>query len=266
MAEIVADPAPSDQYVQSLARGLSVIEAFGADHPEMTLSEVAAATGLTRAAARRFLLTLVELGFARQRDGRFALTPRVLRLGTAYLSGLGLPEIAQPHLERLSAEVDQSTNAAVLDGSDVVYVTRAAKRRIMTVAITVGTRFPAFATSLGRVLLAALPPEELDAYFATADLTPPTERALHDEAGLRRVLARVRKQGYAVSDQQLAAGLRSIAVPVTGRAGRVVAAVNVSTAASRTTLEAIRRDLVPSLLATAARISADLPAAARRVS
>ena len=249
-------PAPSDEYVQSLARGLAVIEAFGAERPELTLSEVAAATGLTRAAARRFLLTLVALGYARQHDGRFSLTPRILRLGTAYLSGLGLPEIAQPHLERLSARVNESTSAAVLDGTDIVYVARVAKRQIMTVGITVGTRFPAFATSMGRVLLAALPAAELDAYFADAELSPPTDRTVATEHELRRVLARVRHQGYAYSDQELAPGLRSIAAPVPRPDGSVAAAINVSS----TTAHDPVTEFAGPLQETAAAIAAGLAA------
>lgn len=249
-----ARTAPSDQHVQSLARGLAVIETFGADRSELTLSEVAAATGLTRAAARRFLLTLVGLGYARQRDGRFALTPRVLRLGTSYLSALGLPDLAQPHLEALSAEVGESTNAAVLDGAEVVYVARVAKRQILDVAITVGTRLPAFATSLGRVLLAGLPAAELDVFLASADLTSPPGRGVHDEVGLRELLGDVGEQGYAATDQDLAAGLRSIAAPVRDARGAVVAAVNVSSTTAR---DPVREFLVP-LRRTAEAISLDL--------
>jgi IclR family transcriptional regulator, pca regulon regulatory protein len=250
----MANPAPSDQFVQSLARGLAVIEAFGADRPELTLSEVAEVTGLSRAAARRFLLTLVELGFARQSYGRFALTSRVLRLGTAYLSGLGLPEIAQPHLERLSATVGESTSAAVLDGTDIVYVARVATRQIMTVGITVGTRFPAFATSMGRALLADLEPEELDAFFLAADLTPPTEKTIADEKQLRELLARVRRQGYAYNDQELAPGLRAVATPIRDRTGRPVAAINISS----TTAHDPVREFVEPLKEAAAAIAADL--------
>jgi IclR family pca regulon transcriptional regulator len=246
--------APSDEFVQSLARGLAVIETFGAERPDLTLSEVAEAVGLSRAAARRFLLTLVELGFARQTDSRFTLTPRVLRLGTAYLSGLGLPEIAQPHLERLSATVGESTSAAVLDGTDIVYVARVATRRIMTVGITVGTRFPAFATSMGRVLLAGLGPEQLDEFFESADLTPPTDRTVADETQLRPLLAAVRQQGYAYNDQELAPGLRSIAAPVCDRTGRVVAAINISSTVAHDPV----REFVGALRQTAADIGADV--------
>ena len=175
-------PVVAEEFVQSLARGLQVITAFSGDRPRMSLSEVAVATGLSRASARRFLHTLVELGYVRTDGKQFELTPHVLRLGTAYLSGLGLPQLAQPHLERLSAEVGESTSAAVLDGTDIVYVARVSTRRIMTVGITVGTRFPAFATSMGRVLLAYQGAAELDAYFLTADLRPPTPRTVHTES------------------------------------------------------------------------------------
>src|SRR5512139_1746855 len=148
-------------FVQSLERGLAVIRAFDRDHPELTLSEVATATGVTRAAARRFLLTLAELGYVRS-DGRlFALTPRVLELGYAYLSSMSLPEVAEPHLEALVATVNESSSVSVLDGTDVVYVARVPTSRIMTVSISVGTRFPAYATSMGRVLLAGLDDAEL---------------------------------------------------------------------------------------------------------
>jgi IclR family pca regulon transcriptional regulator len=219
----------SEEFVQSLARGLQVITAFDAERPRQSLSDVAAATGMSRAAARRFLHTLVELGYVRTDGKTFELTPQVLRLGTAYLSGLGLPQLAQPHLERLSADLGESSSAAVLDSTDIVYVARAASRRIMTVGITVGTRFPAFATSMGRVLLAALNPADLDTYFVRADLTPPTERARHTEPVLRAILAATAAQGWAEVDSELEAGLYSLAAPIRERSGRVVAAVNVST-------------------------------------
>lgn len=249
-------PVASDQFVQSLARGLSVITAFDEHHSEMTLSEVAARTELSRATARRFLHTLVELGLVRT-DGRaFALTPQVLRLGTAYLSGLGLPALAQPHLERLSAEVGESTSASVLDGTDIVYVARVATRRIMSIGITVGTRFPAHATSMGRVLLAGMPPETLDSYFASADLTPLTPRTIDDEAGLRRELDKVRAQGWCFVDQELELGLRSIAVPVVDSLGDVVAALNVS--APTVSDDDLMSSTLPALQRTAQAVTADL--------
>ncbi|MDG4831360.1 IclR family transcriptional regulator C-terminal domain-containing protein [Solwaraspora sp. WMMD1047] len=246
------------EFVQSLERGLAVIRAFDADHPQLTLSEVARATGLTRAAARRFLLTLVELGYMRT-DGRlFSLRPRILELGYAYLSSLSLPEVAQPHMEALVAEVHESCSVSVLDGDEVVYVARVPTKRIMTVAISVGTRFPAYATSMGRVLLAGQPADWLDSYLATAELRPLTRRTVTDPARLRTVLARIRSQGYAIVDQELEEGLRSLAAPIRDEHGVVVAAVNVSARASRGSSEVIRRELLPPLLATARRIEEDL--------
>jgi IclR family pca regulon transcriptional regulator len=248
----------AEHFVQSLERGLAVIRAFGPEDPELTLSDVARRTGLTRAAARRFLLTLADLGYVRF-DGRlFALTPRVLELGYAYLSSLTLPEVAEPHLERLAAEVRESSSVSVLDGDEIVYVGRVPTSRIMRVSINVGTRFPAYATSMGRVLLAALPDGELEAYLARAEVRPLTPRAIGSTEKLRAELERIRSQGWALVDQELEEGLRSIAVPIHGRDGSVVAAVNVSAHATRSTKEAIRRDLLPPLQATAERIEADL--------
>jgi IclR family transcriptional regulator, pca regulon regulatory protein len=245
-------------FVQSLERGLAVIRAFDAQRPELTLSEVARHCDLTRAAARRFLLTLADLGYVRT-DGRlFRLTPRVLELGYAYLSSLSLPEVAAPHLERLVAEVHESSSMSVLDGDDIIYVARVPTARIMTVSINVGTRFPAYATSMGRVLLAALPPGELATYLGRATLSRLAPRTITSAEGLRAELDRVRAQGWAIVDQELEAGLRSVAAPVRDRAGVTVAAINVSVHASRTTLDGIRRKLVPPLRAAAAAIERDL--------
>jgi IclR family pca regulon transcriptional regulator len=244
-------------FVQSLQRGLAVIRAFDAQHPKLTLSEVATITGVTRAAARRFLLTLVELGYVRTDGRRFSLTARVLELGYAYLSSLSLPEVAEHHLEALVAEVNESTSVSVLDGPDIVYVTRVPVSRIMTVAISVGTRFPAYATSMGRVLLAGLAPDELETYLAQVRPRPLTSRTVTSVATLRAELARVRAQGWALVNQELEEGLRAVAAPIRDPDGTVVAAVNLSAHASRT-LESMRRDLLPPLLATAARIQADL--------
>src|SRR6478609_10777557 len=222
-------PAASDQYVQSLARGLAVIRAFDTEHPKMTLTEVAARTELTRATARRFLHTLAELGYVRTDGKIFALTAKVLQLGYAYLSGLSLPQLAQPHLEELSLELGESTSAAVLEGTDIAYIARVSTRRIMTVGITVGTRFPAYATSMGRVLLAHLSPDELDAYFVAADLAPPTPHTVHTEAELRLLLVDVARRGWAEVDQELEVGLYSLAAPIRDADQQVVAAINVST-------------------------------------
>jgi IclR family pca regulon transcriptional regulator len=258
-------PERDTDFVQSLERGLAVICAFDRTHAELTLSEVAATTGVTRATARRFLLTLCRLGYVRT-DGRFfSLTPRVLELGYAYLSGLSLPEVAEPHLEALVAEVNESSSVSVLDGGDVVYVARVPVSRIMTVAISVGTRFPAYATSMGRVLLAGLSDVDLDAYLERANLHRLTGRTVTTAASLRTELAKVRGQGYALVDQELEEGLRSLAAPIRDRSGAVVAALNISAHASRTSLETMRRAFVPPLLAAANRISADLPVTTRRL-
>jgi len=244
------------EFVQSLERGLAVIRAFGADEPRLTLADVARRSGLTRAAARRFLLTLVELGYVRSDGKHFELTPRVLELGYAYLSSLSLPEIAEPHLERLAARVRESSSVSVLDGDDIVYVGRVPTSRIMRVAINVGTRFPAYATSMGRVLLAAL--DDLDDYLARLEIRPLTPHAIATPEELRAELERVREQGWALVDQELEEGLRSLAAPIRDAGGRVVAAVNVSAHASRAPLAAVRRELLPPLLETAANIEADL--------
>lgn len=251
-------PGPGDQFVQSLARGLEVIVAFDADHPEMTLAQVAQRTGYSRATARRFLHTLVELGYMRTDGKSFALTPQVLGLGTAYLSGLGLPQIAQPHLEALSAQLGESTSVAVLDGTDIVYVARVATRRIMSVGIAVGTRFPAYATSMGRVLLAALDDAALDSVLERTDLKPLTPRTIHEPAELRRELERVRAQGWALVDQELERGLTSMAAPILDGRGTAVAALNVSAATMDDTPQ-IDRARDP-LLQSARAIGADLAA------
>jgi len=255
---VQVDTGRGTAFVQSLERGLAVIRAFDAEHAELTLSDVARATGLTRAAARRFLHTLVELGYMRT-DGRlFALRPRILELGYAYLSSMGLPEVAQPHLETLVSQVHESSSVSVLDGEDVVYVARVPTKRIMTVTIAVGTRFPAYATSMGRVLLAAQPDEWLDEYFDRADLRPLTRYTTVEERLLRALLEHVREQGWSLVDQELEEGLRSIAVPIHDPTGKVVAAVNVSAHASRGSSDSIRDELLPHLRTAATAIEHDL--------
>ncbi len=253
-----AAQARDSDFVQSLDRGLAVIRAFGPDRERLSLSEVARATGLTRAAARRFLLTLVKLGYVRSDGREFSLRPRVLELGYAYLSGLAMPEIAAPHLEELVAKLRESSSISVLDGHHIVYVARVPTKRIMTVAISVGTRFPAFATSMGRVLLAGLSEEELERYLAEATFEPLTARTVTDPARLREIIREVGKQGYAIVDQELEEGLRAVAAPIRGSGDGVIAAINVSAHASRVSLTAMRAELLPSLLETARQIEADL--------
>ncbi|KUN78110.1 IclR family transcriptional regulator domain-containing protein [Streptomyces griseoruber] len=244
-------------FIEALARGLEVITAFAPQRPVMSLSEVAAATGLARPTARRILLTLEELGYVRSSDKGFALTPRVLDLGTAYIGSLGLWDIARPHMERLVARTRESCSVAQLDGSDIVYVARVAVPKIVTLAVQIGTRFPALQTSLGKVLLAALEPEELERTLAIptrSGLAPrwqpgPDER----NAALREVRAR----GWALADEDLALGIRSVAVPLRDGEGRVIAAVNVNVHAAETSVRTLLDDHLPLVLQVAGDISGD---------
>lgn len=251
-------PAQNSDFVQSLERGLAVIRAFDAEHRELALSDVARSTGLTRAAARRFLLTLVKLGYVNFSQGRFSLRPRVLELGYAYLSSLSLPEVAIPHMEELVAQVNESCSISVLDDTDIVYVARVPTRRIMSITLAVGTRLPAFVTSMGRVLLAALPDDELEERLSRIEITALTSRTVKDKDALRAILAAVRRQGYAATDQELEEGLRSVAAPLRGPSGTVTAALNVSVHASRASMPVLRRDFLPLTLRTAAAIEEDL--------
>lgn len=255
-----AAPEPVEGFVQSLARGLAVIRAFDAEHPELSLSDVARRADMPRAAARRFLRTLETLGYVRgpSTASTFSLTPRVLELGFSYLSALSLPEIVQPHLERLSREVDESVSAAVLDGADVVYIARVPTRRIMSVRITIGTRFPAFATSMGRVLLAGMTGAAASDALAASDLRSFTDRTVTDPAALLGELDRVREQGWSLVDGELEPGLRSVAAPLHGRDGVVVAAMNVSTSATRDSVEHLTQTYVPRLLDAARAIDEEL--------
>lgn len=226
----------------------------------MTLTEVATATGLTRAAARRFLLTLRELGYVASQGRRFRLTPRVLELGYAFLSSLRLPEIAQPYLENVSRAINESCSICVLDRTEIVYVARCAAERIMSVTLSVGTRLPAHATSMGRVLLAGLPPEELDDYLRGVTLRSFTPKTVTDEVRLRRILAKVSERGYAFVDQELELGLLSIAVPLRNGHGRVSAAVNVSAHAGRITRVHMEKEYLPHLREAASEIERSLTA------
>src|ERR1700722_598185 len=240
-------PARNSDFVQSLERGLAVIRAFGPDREHLSLSEVAEATGLTRAAARRFLLTLLQLGYVRSDGRKSSLRPRVLELGYAYLSGLSLPDVAAPHMEELVARLHESSSISVLDGQHIVYVVRVPTKRIMTVAISVGTRFPAYATSMGRVLLASLPPAAFEQYLAEAVLEPLTARTVTDKARLREIIAEVAGQGYAIVDQELEEGLRAVAAPIRGAQDTGTAAINISAHASRVSVDELRDGIVPAL-------------------
>ncbi|WP_307813357.1 IclR family transcriptional regulator C-terminal domain-containing protein [Streptomyces sp. N35] len=251
------------EFIESLARGLTVLTAFGATRPEPTLSAVAEATGLARATARRALITLEHLGYVTSYERTFRLTPRVLGLGFPLLSRTSLPEIAKTHLAALAKQVHDSASLAVFAGEDIQYVARIATSRIMSVNITVGTRFPAYATSMGRVLLADLPQGERTARLERITPEALTPRTVTDRTRLGDVLDRTARRGYALVDEELEEGLRSIAVPVRDGAGRTVAAVNVAMHSSRRTVTQCRTDVLPLLRETARRIEAELHIAGR---
>ena len=248
--------------MQSLQRGLAVIRAFDADNPTLTLSDVARSTGLARAAARRFLLTLVDLGYIRVDGRQFRLSPQVLELGRPYLSSFTLPEIALPHLRDMTDALRESSSLAVLDGTDIVYVAHAPAKRILSITIDIGTRDPAFATSLGRVLLAGQDDDWLDHYLATVELPTITPRTINTPDKLRSELMRIRRQGWALVDQELEDGLRAIAAPIHDEHGNVIAAANLAVHASRWNNDAIRHTLLPRLLQATAAIERDTHAAA----
>ncbi len=246
------------EHVQSLERGLAVLRAFGAERPRMTLSEVAGAVGIARATARRFLFTLERLGYVESDGKHFWLKAQTLSLGYAYLSSLPWWQVAQPFMEEVSARLSESCSASVLEGGEIVYVARVAAKRIMSINLSLGSRLPAYATSMGRVLLAELCPAALDAYFRETRLEPLTSRTLVEEPGLRRVLERCRKEGYALVDQELEEGLRSIAVPLRDRSGRAIAALNVSTPAAAVPKADLVRRHLPALRQAASRTSETL--------
>lgn len=251
-----APPRPGDTYVQSFARGLAVIRSFDAGAPAQTLSEVAQRTGLTRAGARRILLTLEQLGYVESQGRQFRLTAKILDLGFAYLSSLPLWNLAEPVMESLAAELRESCSAAVLDGTEIVYVMRVPTRNIMSVTLGIGSRLPAWCTSMGRVLLAGLPDDELRRRLAAASpRTPYTARTLTAEADLLAAIDAARRQGWCLVDQELEDGLVSLAAPIRDRAGRTIAALNVSGQANRTPAAMMIERLRPPLVDAAARIS-----------
>lgn len=262
--------ADSPDFVVSLARGLDIIKAFAVSEPgqnvpvnmrpadAMTLSEVAEKTGLARAVVRRFLYTLVDLGYVITDGKYFRLTAKILDLGFAYLSSFSLPKIAERFLEEVTLETKESSSASVLDGHDIVYVARVQTRRIMSVSLGIGSRLPAFCTSMGRVLLAHLPPESLEQYFKTAKLSAFTEKTIDQPEALRKELSSVAKQGFALVDQELELGLRSLAVPVFAARGRAVAAINIGTQAARTTKTQLLQEYLPVLRKAAKNISSCL--------
>jgi IclR family pca regulon transcriptional regulator len=244
-------------FVEALARGLDVLACFSAERPAMSLSEVAAQVGLARPTARRLLLTLEELGFVRSAGGQFQLTPRVLGLGMAYIGALGLWDIARPHLAELVAVTGESSSMAQLDGSDIVYVARVAVPKLITLRVEIGTRFPAAQTSQGKVLLAALSPDQLAEVLATPSRSglPPYIGSSPEQ--LAAELTDVRARGWALADEELAPGIRSVAVPVRDGAGVVRAGMNVTVHAAETSIDRLLAEHLPRLLRTAGDISAE---------
>ena len=250
----------SRDYVQSLARGLAVLGAFDAEHATMSLAGIAARAGLSRAVARRLVLTLEHLGYVRALGREYSLSPRVLELGFGCLGSLKLTDLAQPLIEQLARRINHSCSMAVLDGQSIVYVLRVPVRRVMTVALGVGARLPAFSASMGRVLLAGLPEADLDTWLAACRPVRHTPHTVTDLRRLRRIIRDVRREGYAYVEQELELGLCSLAVPVHDREERVVAALNASmpfhSGASRHALV----DVLPQLRDTAISIGQALPA------
>jgi IclR family pca regulon transcriptional regulator len=241
--------------LQGLERGLAVIQAFGHDTPSMTLSEVARQTHMSRATARRILLTLEGLGFVRSDGRQFALSPRVLSLGWSYLSSLNLWEIARPFMQDLSAEVQETCSACTLDLPDIVFVARVPTKRILMMSLGVGSRLPAYATAMGRVLLASLPDEEVAAHLAASALEPLTHRTTTDPERLAAIVAAVREQGFALVDEELELGLRSLSVPLTTMDGQTLAALNLCAATARVSVEEMHARHLPAMRRTACAIS-----------
>jgi IclR family pca regulon transcriptional regulator len=248
-------PSAHRESVQGLRRGFAVIKAFSADARELTIADVAVRTGLPRAVARRYLFTLEELGCVVHTGTSFRLTPRLLDLGFTYLSTIPVATFAQPFLERVVAKLHESSSIGVLDGRDCVYVARIPAKRIMSINLAVGSRLPAHATSMGKVLLAHLPAERLDEYFAGGPLPRLTKHTLYEESSLRQELDRIRARGWALCDQETEVGVRAVAAPIFDRTHQVHAALNVGSHASRVQMRTLKRDYLPVVIDAARRIS-----------
>jgi IclR family transcriptional regulator, pca regulon regulatory protein len=247
--------AGSGEFVEALARGLDVIKAFGPTALSLTVSDVAQRTGLARPTARRLLMTLEQLGYVRVVDGVYTLTTRTLELGTSYISALGMWEVARPHLEALVRQTGESSSMSQLDGSDIVYTARVPVAKIIAFSVKIGTLFPATATSMGRVLLADRSDEELDEILATPSRSGIIPRVTPTRAELDESLALIRERGWAMSDEMLSVGVRSIAAPVRDASGRTAAAMNVTVHAAETSIEHLTGEYLPLLLETAAAVS-----------
>ena len=253
------DAMTDPSFMTSLARGLAVVQAFSDSRKPQTIANISQKTGIPRAAVRRCLHTLRELGYVDAELNNFSLRPKVLTLGYSYLSSTPLTVSAQPYLNSISRTLNESSSLAVLDDGEVLYVARAATSRVMSVALNTGSRLPAYCTSLGRVILAHLPPAELDHYLANTRLRAMTKNTVISQKGLREILAGVREDGYAVNDEELELGLRSIAVPVRGASGTVLAALNVGAQAARVSVRQLEKEFLPVLLKGAQELSILLP-------
>ncbi|APW39069.1 IclR family transcriptional regulator [Rhodoferax koreense] len=255
LAESPSTPAPGDSYVQSFARGLEVIRSFSAQAPSQTLSEVADRAGLTRAGARRILLTLQTLGYVVTDGRQFRLTPRILDLGFAYLSSMPIWNLAEPVMESLVEQVKESCSAAALDGTDIVYVMRVPTHKIMRISLGVGSRLPAYCTAMGRMLLADLPVDEVVERLRRSEIRALTKHTITDTETLLARIAQARKQGWCLVNQELEEGLIALAAPLVNRAGRTVAALNISGQVNRTTAKVMQETMLPALLAATREMS-----------
>ncbi|HEU4846321.1 MAG TPA: IclR family transcriptional regulator C-terminal domain-containing protein [Burkholderiaceae bacterium] len=253
------DALTDPSFMTSLARGLAVVQAFSDSRKPQTIANISQKTGIPRAAVRRCLHTLRELGYVDAELNNFSLRPKVLTLGYSYLSSTPLTVSAQPYLNNISRALNESSSLAVLEDDEVLYVARAATSRVMSVALNTGSRLPAYCTSLGRVMLAYLPADELDQYLARTRLRPMTEHTVTSVKRLREILAGVRQAGYAVNDEELELGLRSIAVPVRGASGKVLAALNVGAQAARVSVRQLEQEFLPVLQRGAQELAILLP-------
>ncbi|QGK70992.1 helix-turn-helix domain-containing protein [Allosaccharopolyspora coralli] len=244
-------------YIQSIERGFAVLRAFDADRPSPTLAEIAAATELSRPTVRRILITLQKLGYVHGAEGRWRLTPRVLSIAQHYSTSNSITDVAQPHLLELAENTEESASLSALDGTEVVYIGRVPVRRIMSVNVALGTRVPAYATSMGRVLLAWAPANELDRVIE-AGLPRHTRHTITDPIGLRQELRRVRSQGWAIVASEIEEGVIAVSAPVRDQSGAVVAALASATSSGRSDVETLRREVMPVVVRTAQRISEDL--------
>ncbi len=250
-----SEETSSNDYVQSLARGLLVLRAFSAEHPALTLAEASRLTGLTRATVRRSLHTLQKLGYAVTDGKQFELTPRVLDIGYAYLASAQIGEIAQPFMEALSDRINESVSVAVLDEFEIVYVARVPTKRIMRIGLALGSRLPALVTSMGRMIVADLSPLELSKFIKSAPFPKMTEKTLNTKADLTKALALIKQQGWALLDQELEDGVRSIAAPIRDKHNRTIAAINIGTQTGRVNMSKLKDEYLPQLVQTAVHIT-----------